>query len=109
MMIGGIMIEYNVWKDEDDMSIDSTLMPQHPMYYEITQVAARKWNTMIPDIKDAWKQRATVLNSCPRMDGTFQNVPTSIINSSITDNVIQSLTQDWVNFVRQFKPCVLLK
>jgi hypothetical protein len=81
------------------MSIDSTLMIQHPMYYEIIQVAARKWNTMIPDVKDAWKKRVTVLYSCPRMDGTFQNVPTSIMNSSITDNVIQSLTQDLVNFM----------
>jgi hypothetical protein len=91
------------------MSIDSTYMTQHPMYYEITQAAARKWNAMIPDVKDARKQRVTVLNSCPRMDGTFQNVPTSIINSSITDNVIQSLTQDLVNFMQQFKQCVLLK
>jgi hypothetical protein len=39
----GVMIEYNVWEDEDDkMSIDSTLTPQRPMYYEITRAAARR-------------------------------------------------------------------
>ncbi len=49
----GIMIEYNIWEDEDDISIDSTLTPRRPMYYEITRAAARRWNAMVPDVKDA--------------------------------------------------------
>jgi hypothetical protein len=105
----GIMIENNIWEDEDDISIDSTLTPRRPMYYEITRAAARRWNAMDLDTKEAWKERAGRLNSRPRMDGTFENVPNAIIESSITDNVLQSLSQDWVNFVRQFKQCILLK
>ena len=108
-----IMIRCNIWDDvdvdDDDGSVDSTMTPRHPLYYEITRAAAKNWNDMQAGGKEAWNKRATILNSRPISDGTFKNVPSDILDSSMTVNILQSLTQDWKNFVRQFKQSILLK
>jgi hypothetical protein len=43
-----VMIQHNVWhgQAEDDVSIDLTLTPQLPMYYEVCKAAACNWNSM---------------------------------------------------------------
>jgi hypothetical protein len=83
-----------------EISIDSTQTPQHPMYYKVKNTAAQKWNAINVDIKEVWKEKAGQLKSCLQMDGTFENVPSSIKESSKTDNVLQPLSQDcWVNLV----------
>ena len=51
------MRRHNVWDvvivddDDDDGSIDSTITPRYPMYYEIGRAAARNWNNMENETK----------------------------------------------------------
>ena len=103
-----IMRFYGIWKEEeDDSSVDSVLTQPEPSSSEVMSLAARHWNSMSKELKDCWKERARMLNDRPRNDGTFLLVPTSIVKSSVSQNIIEALSMEWVNLVRIFKGCIL--
>ena len=47
------------------------------------------------------------MNERPRDDGCFLVVPTPIVTSSVSENIIEALSKEWVNLVRLFKGCIL--
>lgn len=105
-----VMIQHNVWhgQAEDDVSIDSTLTPRLPMHYEVCKAAACNWNSMEITLKEAWKERARVLNDRPATDGRFEEVPRTLTTQiPMKEHILESLSTDWLNLVRLFKQCLL--
>ena len=100
------MIDYGIWQDEDDISVDSALTPRLPMRFEVSKAASREWNRMTHNTKKARKDRATELNSCPSTDGRFATVPAAV-DSSATQHIIASLSLEWINFVRMIKQSIV--
>ena len=106
-----VMVDCRLWDDDDDDddgSVDSTMTPRSPFYYEISKAAAKTWNQMDDETKMAWKQRTIQLNSRPPTDGVFRTIPEAI-NTGICENVLTSLTQDWSNLVRIMKHLMMSK
>ena len=101
-----VMVDCRLWDDDDDVSVDSTMTPRLPLYYEISKAAAKTWNGMDDETKMVWKQRTIELNSRPPTDGVFRIIPEAI-NTGIYENVLTSLTQDWSNLVRVMKQSMI--
>ena len=57
------------------------------------------------DLKEGWKSRARLLNSRPRSDGVFEQIPTNLVEGSLSDIVLRTLTTEWVNLVGMFMRC----
>ena len=106
-----ILVKYRVWNREDDAFFeedDSVFTPIQPRASDVMKAAARKWAATDEDFKKAWKDRASELNERPRNDGKFENVPTVIVDTSMYQNVMQSLTLDWRNFANSMKRAMIM-
>ena len=77
-----MMIEHGVWQDEDDISFDSALTPRLPMCFEVSKAASRKWNSIAHNTKEAWKDSAIELNSCPSTDKRLAIVLAAVYSSA---------------------------
>ena len=65
-----VMIDNGVWGEnaveDDNSSIDSVLTPQTPTSTDVMKAAGFYWSNNIDErMKDAWKERAKLLNSRP--------------------------------------------
>ena len=107
-----IMRENGVWsrdvEADDDSSIDSILTAEvEPSCHEVMKAAGHNWSTrMGDDKKQAWKDRAELLNNRPRTDGTFDCVPLEIYHAEVEKVLLISLTMEWVNFTKAIKGCI---
>jgi hypothetical protein len=102
-----VLVSNNIWREEDDSSIDSILTPRTPQAHEIMQAASKYWRGLSPSIKEAWGARTAALNSREPNNGSFEKVPRSIITAGIETNVMKSLSLDWVCFVKHMKSSVM--
>ena len=78
---------------------------------DILRLAARNWRYMSDDLKDAWRERATIINQLPII-GAFASIPQNIINNK-DELVLISLTKEFSRFastmhrVLKSSPCVV--
>ena len=92
---------------DDDVSCDSTDTPIQILPPEIMRYIARKWKASSVEIKDSWKLRAHHLNQQPRIDGTFDKIPTSLLSPThLEDHLLESLTRDWQMLVSIFRNAI---
>ena len=99
-----------VWSRDidDDSSIDTILTPVEPSCHEVMKAAGHNWSLMMSDDKkQAWKDRAEVLNNRPKTDGTFDCVPLEIYHAELDKAILVSLTMEWINFTKVLKGCIV--
>ena len=105
-----VMRENKIWMEVGETeTIDSTDTQRLPTCHDVSRAAGINWRNMCEYLKKGWKQRAEDLNNRPRNDGHFQFIPTSIIEASVTQCLILSLSKEWLNVVRMFRNCLLGK
>lgn len=107
-----IMVDNGVWgentEDDDNISIDSVLTPQTPTSTDVMKAAGFYWsNTIDERMKDAWKERANLLNRRPNNNGVFTEIPSPISELCITKAIVESLSIDWMNFAKLLKGCIV--
>ena len=74
---------------------------------DVMRIAARKWREMPADTKNAWKERAELVNNLP-IYGAFVSIPNHVIK--IQEDVIKkSLTQDFDRFTATIKNAIRKK
>ena len=102
-----VLVSNNIWREEDESSIDTVLTPRTPQAHEVMQAASKHWRGLSPSIKAAWDSRTVALNSREPNDGSFEAVPISIFTLGLEANVMRSLSLDWVCFVKHMKSGVM--
>ena len=99
---GDVLATSNVWEDADAQSCDSVLTPRTPAVSEVMRAASWHWRSMPLILKSSWGVRATQLNRRPRNDGTFLNVPSSIMSDTLPNSITHSLSLEWKYFLSIF-------
>ena len=98
------LIELRVWRPPEGYDSDDSVMTAPiPGGRDVMRAAGRVWNRLNIQLKDAWRERTTLLNARPANDGIFQNVP-----AFVNDNVVKdALTRDWRYLVSLLKQSIM--
>ena len=107
---GGVMDSDN---NDDESSLDSTNseFTRKVPHLEAMRVACHNWSHVSSaEIKEAWKQRAEMLNRLP-LPGKFVHVPSEIGSAEGAENefvkiILESLTIEWDNTYKIMKRCI---
>ena len=109
-----LLLRFKVWSEEEEeeeeastSSSDSSV--RVPSCHDVSRFAGLVWRSYSTDLKEEWGNRASMLNSRPRNDGRFIEVPDGVLACSIEKCVKESLTQEWLNFVQLVRNAVVLK
>ena len=109
-----LLLRFKVWSEEEEKeeeaptsSSDSSV--RVPSCHDVSRFAGLVWRSYSTDLKEEWGNRASMLNSRPRNDGRFIEVPDGVLACSIEKCVKESLTQEWLNFVQLVRNAVVLK
>ena len=102
------MVDYGIWDDTDDASLDSTMTPRTVKSYEVLKMASIRWKKYSIKHQTAWKERAAALNLLP-VDGKLKRLPNKLKIPSLNTNVIDSVKHDWNYIVGLFRSAILRK
>ena len=106
-----LLVQYKVWNEEqeDDTSISSSSSVRVPNCHDISRFAGLVWRAYDSSAKEEWGDRAGMLNSRPRNDGMFTDVPDGVMSWSIERCVKKSLTQEWLNLIQLLRNAFVMK
>ena len=99
-----------IQEEDDDNTIGSkSTKSENPTSQHISRLAGLVWRGYSSEIKNEWGNRALTLNSRPRNDGKFTELPDWATRSSIEECIKDTLTQEWVNLVNMFKNAFVVR
>ena len=94
--------------DSEENSVDSLDTVKLPQVWEVLGLACSAWTALSPELQDAWKQRAILLNNRP-VPGLYQSVPTVFCNPSTDYHTCHGLLSNLQNFKSVMKSVVMHK
>jgi hypothetical protein len=91
---------YHIWIDNDEVSVDSVMTPSTFNHVHIMKLCNRLWTSASDDVRNGWKCRAEYLNMLPRKDGRFDSLHQNLHHGSLTSNILESLSYDWIHLCK---------
>ena len=102
--LGRLLLEDAEYDSTDSADYNPRVRVKVPRHIHTLRCAARRWNAMADDLKEAWGIRASRLNDRP-LSGSFLDVPQTIggdNGDSLRTYVLAALSEDWHIVWRMF-------